>query len=86
MSQSEPLEIALASLGALQAEGESAFAGAKDTDSVEAARIEFLGLKQGRLKAAQERLKSLESGGSTRRSRRSRRHSRRRSSRSSGPR
>jgi len=62
MSQPEPLETALASLDSLRAEGESAFAGARDADAIEAARIEFLGLKQGRMKSAQERLKTLDSG------------------------
>jgi len=62
MSQPEPLETALASLESLQAEGEAAFVGAGDAEAVEAARIEFLGLKQGRMKSAQERLKTLDSG------------------------
>ena len=35
-------------------------AGAASPEAVESARVEFLGQKQGRLKAAQERLKSLE--------------------------
>ena len=44
------------------AAGLAAFEAAADTAAVEAARVEFLGQKQGRLKAAQERLKSLEPG------------------------
>ena len=56
MSQPDPI----AALDALQSEGASAFEAAKDSDAVEAARVEFLGQKQGRLKAAQERLKALE--------------------------
>ncbi len=50
----------LADLDALQAEGQAAFARAGDAEAIEAARIEFLGQKQGRLKSAQERLKTLE--------------------------
>ena len=50
----------LAALESLEAEGISAFSEAEDSDSIEAARIEFLGQKQGRLKTAQERLKTLE--------------------------
>jgi phenylalanyl-tRNA synthetase alpha chain len=37
-----------------------AFGQARDADTVEAARIEFLGSKQGKVKAAQDRLKTLE--------------------------
>jgi phenylalanyl-tRNA synthetase alpha chain len=50
---------ALAELDELESSGRSAFAGADSPAAVEAARIEFLGQKQGRVKAAQERLKSL---------------------------
>ncbi len=53
-------ETALADLDALEAAGLSAFLGAASAPAVEAARIEFLGQKQGRVKAAQERLKALE--------------------------
>src|SRR4051794_13864143 len=60
MSQPESLEAALADLAALQDQGEAAFRGAGSADAVEAARIEFLGQKQGRLKSAQERLRTLE--------------------------
>jgi phenylalanyl-tRNA synthetase alpha chain len=54
--QSNPL----ADLDALLSSGLKAFQSASIAETVEAARIEFLGQKQGRLKAAQERLKSLE--------------------------
>ncbi len=47
-------------LDRLQAEGTAAFVEAQGSEAIEAARIEFLGLKQGRLKTAQERLKTLE--------------------------
>ena len=40
--------------------GLAAFAKATTPEQVEAARVEYLGLKHGRVKAAQERLKSLE--------------------------
>jgi len=53
-------ETALADLDALEAAGLSAFLGAGSAPAVEAARIEFLGQKQGRVKATQERLKRLE--------------------------
>ena len=43
----------------MQAEGLAGFVGAKDEAGVEAVRIDFLGLKQGRLKAAQEVMKGL---------------------------
>ncbi|WP_435015501.1 phenylalanine--tRNA ligase subunit alpha [Tundrisphaera sp. TA3] len=59
MSQPEPLDVALADLDALEAAGQEAFAQARDPEAIEAARIEFLGQKQGRLKSAQERLKTL---------------------------
>ena len=57
MSQADA---ALAELDALEADGRSAFEGAKSAAEVESARVEFLGLKQGRIKAAQERLKTLD--------------------------
>jgi phenylalanyl-tRNA synthetase alpha chain len=59
MSTAEPLALALADLDALEAAGVAAFEGAASADAVEAARIEFLGLKQGKVKAAQERLKAI---------------------------
>jgi phenylalanyl-tRNA synthetase alpha chain len=61
MSQIDAATEALAELDALEASGRSAFEAARSTDAVEAARVEFLGMKQGRIKAAQERLKSLDS-------------------------
>jgi phenylalanyl-tRNA synthetase alpha chain len=61
MSSDDPLASAMAGLDRLQAEGVSAFVGAGSAEVVEAARIEYLGQKQGRLKSAQERLKTLES-------------------------
>jgi phenylalanyl-tRNA synthetase alpha chain len=61
MTSSDPsLEAALAALDALEASGRRTFEEAADATAVEAARIEYLGLKQGRVKAAQERLKALE--------------------------
>lgn len=46
----------LAELDQLQAEAERAFQAAADADSLEAARVEFLGAKSGRLKAVQKGL------------------------------
>jgi phenylalanyl-tRNA synthetase alpha chain len=63
MSGSDPLDAALADLDALHAEGLAAFRDAPHADAVEAARIEFLGQRQGRIKAAQERLKTLDAAG-----------------------
>ncbi len=60
MKSTDPLETALGELDALQAAGLEALARATDAAAIEAARVEFLGQKQGRLKIAQERLKSLE--------------------------
>jgi phenylalanyl-tRNA synthetase alpha chain len=60
MSESSPLELALADLEQLLASGLAAFAGAADDTGVESVRVEYLGQKQGRLRAAQERLKSLD--------------------------
>lgn len=59
-SPDDALALPLADLDALEASGLAAFRNAADSAAVESARIEFLGLKQGRLKSAQERLKSLE--------------------------
>ena len=56
---SESLSDALAALGSLEQAGLAAFASATTAEAVESARVEFLGQKQGRLKAAQERLKLL---------------------------
>lgn len=52
---------ALSDLDLLESEGVAAFASAQDPDALEAVRVEFLGMKQGKVKAAQERLKSLDS-------------------------
>jgi len=60
MNVVDPLASALADLDALEAAGRAAFRSAATADAVEAARIEYLGQKQGRLKSAQERLKTLE--------------------------
>jgi phenylalanyl-tRNA synthetase alpha chain len=63
MSSIDPVESALAELDKLESSGMAAFERAASPDAVEAARIEFLGQKQGRLKTAQERLKTLEPAG-----------------------
>jgi phenylalanyl-tRNA synthetase alpha chain len=60
MSATDSLHDALTDLDALEAAGLAAFRQAGTVEAVEAARIEFLGLKQGRVKTAQERLKTLE--------------------------
>jgi phenylalanyl-tRNA synthetase alpha chain len=49
----------IADLDALESAGLVAFHAAAHSADVEAARVEFLGQKQGRIKSAQERLKSL---------------------------
>ena len=92
-SSSDPLAAALADLDSLEAAGLARSRQAAAAAAVEAARIEYLGLKQGRLKTAQERLKTLEpacggttGSGSTRSNRRSRRPARRPKPGSNGPR
>ncbi len=60
MSLSDSAAEALAALDELEKAGVSAFAEAANSAAIEAARVEFLGMKQGRLKTAQERLKSLD--------------------------
>jgi phenylalanyl-tRNA synthetase alpha chain len=60
MSSTESLEPALHELDQLEAQAARAFESAQSADDVESARIEFMGQKQGRLKTAQERLKTLE--------------------------
>jgi phenylalanyl-tRNA synthetase alpha chain len=55
----ETLAAALLDLNALEAAGLAAFRSAGSPEAVEAARIEFLGQKQGRVKSAQERLKAI---------------------------
>jgi phenylalanyl-tRNA synthetase alpha chain len=59
MIPDDSLSSALADLDALEAAGLAAFREAGSPEAVEAARIEFLGQKQGRVKAAQERLKAI---------------------------
>ncbi|MFO0952560.1 MAG: phenylalanine--tRNA ligase subunit alpha [Isosphaeraceae bacterium] len=59
MSTTDALAEALADLDRLEAAGLEAFRGAGSGDAVEAARIEFLGQKQGRLRSAQERMKAI---------------------------
>jgi len=63
MSPTDPPESALLDLERLEAEGRAALGAATTPDALEAARIEFLGQKQGRLKTAQERLKTLDPAG-----------------------
>ena len=60
MNANNSLSDALADLDALLAAGSAAFGSATTPEGVEAARVEYLGQKHGRVKAAQERLKSLE--------------------------
>ncbi|MEO6810269.1 MAG: phenylalanine--tRNA ligase subunit alpha [Isosphaeraceae bacterium] len=60
MSSLDSTTGALAALEALETSGLSAFQAALTPRDVEAARIDFLGQKQGKVKAAQERLKTLE--------------------------
>jgi phenylalanyl-tRNA synthetase alpha chain len=50
----------LSELDALSAAASSAFAAAGDADALEAARIEFLGAKSGRLKAVQKQLGAID--------------------------
>ena len=59
MNPDNPLDTALADLLSLETNGLAAFQAAGGQAAVEAARIEFLGQKQGRLKTAQERLKAI---------------------------
>jgi phenylalanyl-tRNA synthetase alpha chain len=49
----------IAELDALEAAGLAAFAAATDAAGVEAARVEYLGQKHGKVRAAQDRLKTL---------------------------
>lgn len=60
MSPTGPLESALLDLERLEAAGRAALDAASTPEALEAARIEFLGQKQGRVKTAQERLKTLD--------------------------
>lgn len=59
MSSTDTTSDALASLDQLEADGLSAFRSAQGPDAVEQARVEFLGQKQGKVREAQTRLKSL---------------------------
>jgi phenylalanyl-tRNA synthetase alpha chain len=60
MNSTDLLTPALADLETLESAGLAAFHDAATLEAVESARIEFLGLKQGRVKSAQERLKTLD--------------------------
>lgn len=60
MSTSDLAEVAIADLEALESAGLDAFRRAETPDQVESARIEYLGQKQGKIRAAQERLKTLD--------------------------
>lgn len=55
----DALAAAMADLEALEAAALAAFRAADTPAAVEAARVEYLGLKQGKLKGAQERLKAI---------------------------
>ncbi|MBV8309295.1 MAG: phenylalanine--tRNA ligase subunit alpha [Planctomycetaceae bacterium] len=63
MSSNDPLEIALRELESLEQFGIAALVAATSPEALEAARIEYLGQKQGKLKAAQERLRTLDPAG-----------------------
>jgi phenylalanyl-tRNA synthetase alpha chain len=63
MNVDDLLAVALTDLEALTAAGLAAFESAASPPAVEAARVEYLGQKQGRLKSAQERLKTLDPAG-----------------------
>ncbi|WP_442483427.1 phenylalanine--tRNA ligase subunit alpha [Aeoliella sp. SH292] len=52
----------IAELDSLAADAQSAFSGAGDRDALEAARVEFLGAKAGRLKAVQKGMGTVDSG------------------------
>jgi phenylalanyl-tRNA synthetase alpha chain len=54
---------ALDDLRCLEMEGRAAFEAAATPEAVEAARVDFLGMKSGRLKSAQARLKELNPAG-----------------------
>ncbi len=63
MSSIDPLEIALRELESLEQLGTAALVAASSPEALEAARIEFLGQKQGKVKVAQERLRTLDPAG-----------------------
>jgi len=60
MSQSDLLSQALDELAKLSFDGRTAFRSAKTSHDLELARIEYLGQKKGRLRAAKERLKQFD--------------------------
>jgi len=62
MNAHDPADEALAELSVIEVDGLAAFEGAQDAPAIEAARVEFLGQKHGKLKAAQERIKTLPAG------------------------
>ena len=63
MSSNDPLEVALRELESLERFGIAALVAASSPEALETARIEYLGQKQGKLKAAQERLRTLDPAG-----------------------
>jgi phenylalanyl-tRNA synthetase alpha chain len=63
MSSNDPLETALRELEDLCRLATAALAAASSSEALEAARIEYLGQKQGKLKSAQERLRTLDQAG-----------------------
>jgi phenylalanyl-tRNA synthetase alpha chain len=63
MSSNDHLEIVLRELENLEQLGIASLIGASSHDELEAARIEYLGQKQGKLKTAQERLRTLDPAG-----------------------
>jgi phenylalanyl-tRNA synthetase alpha chain len=63
MTAADSLPDSLSDLEKLLTAGLAAFESASTAEAVEAARVEYLGQKQGRMKTAQERLRSLEPEG-----------------------
>ncbi len=63
MSSNDSLEIALRELESLEQLGIAALVAASSPEALETARIEYLGQKQGKLKAFQERLRTLDPAG-----------------------
>lgn len=60
MTSPDPAADPIAALDAFEAAGRSAFAQAQTAAEVEAVRVEYLGMRQGKIKAYQERIKTLE--------------------------
>src|SRR5208337_79471 len=60
---SDPLKNAQRELQELEQAGKAALDAASSSAALEVARIEYLGQKQGKLKAAQERLRTLDTAG-----------------------